>query len=85
MKLLSSFYGGIKTKEQFLGLGLKRQTRQLLRENLGNYWGELSMDYYTCYTKDKDRPNQNLYNCRNATLIVARCGDDNGTGGALNS
>jgi hypothetical protein len=71
MKLLSSFGRG-KTKAYLFWLGhvqawryanSKREPRQLL--------GELSMDYYT--KKDKDRPNQNLYQLpTHESLIVAR-------------
>jgi hypothetical protein len=89
MKLLSSFLRQENKDERahfWLGLGRngKGTLCELLRENLGNYWGELSMDYYTCYTKDKDRPNQNLYNCRNARILnSSEIGDDNGTGGSV--
>jgi phage/plasmid-associated DNA primase len=40
-----------------------------LRNVLGNYWGELSIDYYTNHSQGLDRPNQNLYNCRNARVL----------------
>ena len=40
-----------------------------LRNALGNYWGELQVEYYTTSNRDADRPNQNLYNCRYARVL----------------
>ena len=36
---------------------------------LGNYWGDLNINYYTTYDKGADTPNQNLYNCQNLRVI----------------
>ena len=36
---------------------------------LGNYWGDLNINYYTTYDKGADTPNQNLYNCRDSRVL----------------
>ena len=43
----------------------------LLRYVLGKYWGELEMSYYTTSTRDADKPNQNLYNCRQSRVLFS--------------
>jgi hypothetical protein len=80
MKLLSSLRQNKDERHFWLGLASKgRYVNSCGR--ISATIGELSMDYYTCYTKDKDRPNQNLYNCRNARILnSSEIGDDNGTG-----
>ena len=74
VKLLASFLRqGNKEEKGYFWLGRGRNgkgtTSEMLQNGLGNYWGELSMDYYTIHSKDIDRPNQNLYNCRNARVL----------------
>jgi phage/plasmid-associated DNA primase len=74
MKVLASFLRGFNKDEKayfWLGEGRngKGTVTALLQNLMGGYWGELNMDYYTNYTKEVDRPNQNLYNCRNARVL----------------
>jgi phage/plasmid-associated DNA primase len=74
MKVLASFLRGFNKDEKayfWLGDGRngKGTVTYLLQNLMGGYWGELNMDYYTNYTKEVDRPNQNLYNCRNARVL----------------
>ena len=89
MKYLSSFLEG-ENKHQiamfFLGKGRngKGTLCDLLRSVLKNYWGELDMGYYTNHSKDVDRPNQNLYNCRNANVLnTSEINDTNSFGSSV--
>ena len=74
LKQMASFLKQENTEEKgyfWLGRGRngKGTTTELLKNAIGKYWGELSMDYYTTYSKDADRPNQNLYNCRKSRVL----------------
>jgi len=89
MKYLSSFLRGLNKEEKahfWLGEGRnsKGTITSLLKDVLGNYWGELNMEYYTNHVKDADRPNQNLYNCRNARVLnSSEVSDSNENGDAV--
>jgi hypothetical protein len=90
MKQLSSFLKQ-ENKEVFayfwLGEGRngKGTVIALLIMILGDYWGELSMDYYVNHTQGVDRPNQNLYNCRNARVLHSgEMNDENHAGKPVN-
>lgn len=74
MKLLSSFLKQENMEELahfWLGKGRngKGTIAELMKNVIGDYWGELNIDYYTQYEKGNDRPNQNLYNCRNSRVL----------------
>jgi phage/plasmid-associated DNA primase len=74
LKQMSSFLKQENKEEKgyfWLGKGRngKGTSTDGLRNVLGNYWGELSIDYYTNHSQGLDRPNQNLYNCRNARVL----------------
>jgi phage/plasmid-associated DNA primase len=73
-KQLASFLKQENTEEKgyfWLGRGRngKGTCTDVLRNGIGFYWGELNMEYYTNHSKDVDRPNQNLFNCRNARVL----------------
>ena len=59
-----------KEEKAYFWLGKGRNgngtTTDVLRNMLGSYWGELNMEYYINQNTGVDRPNQNLFNCRNA-------------------
>jgi hypothetical protein len=74
MKQLSSFLKQENKEEKgyfWLGRGRngKGTSTDSLRNVLGNYWGDLNMEYYINQSQGLDRPNQNLYNCRNARVL----------------
>ena len=89
MTYLSSFLeGGNKDNIGMFWLGKGRNGKgsicDLARNAIGKYWGELSMNYLTNHSKDVDRPNQNLYNCRNSNVLnTSEIADDNGFGSAV--
>jgi hypothetical protein len=81
-KLLSSFLRqGNREELAYFWLGRGRNGKgtltELIKMVLGYYWGELSMDYYTSHSEGADRPNQNLYNCRNSRALNSTEVDDN--------
>jgi phage/plasmid-associated DNA primase len=58
---------------------------ELIKNAIGLYWGNLSMDYFTSYSKDADKPNQNLYNCRaSRVLCSSEIGDSDSSNKAVN-
>ena len=74
LKQMASFLKQENKEEKgyfWLGKGRngKGTTTDVLRNVLGSYWGELNMEYYINQSKDVDRPNQNLFNCRNARVL----------------
>jgi phage/plasmid-associated DNA primase len=74
LKQMASFLKQENKEEKgyfWLGQGRngKGTTTDVLRSVLGSYWGELNMEYYINQSKDVDRPNQNLFNCRNARVL----------------
>ena len=74
LKQMASFLKQENKEEKgyfWLGKGRngKGTTTDALRNVLGAYWGELNMEYYINQSKEVDRPNQNLYNCRNARVL----------------
>jgi phage/plasmid-associated DNA primase len=74
MKVLASFLKQNNSEEVayfLLGEGRngKGTLTTLLQNTLGQYWGELNIEYYTAYDKGVDTPNQSLYNCRNARVL----------------
>lgn len=57
---------------------------ELIANTLGNFWGELNIEYYTAYAKSNNSHNQALYNCRNARVInTSEIADTNENGGAV--
>ena len=67
----------------WLGAGRngKGTATELLRVALGSYWGELNMSYYIDQDHGSDKPNQNLFNCRNASVLNScEVENDNGFG-----
>ena len=62
------FYNRMQKKTPFFCKGEGRNGKGTLikpfKNALGNYWGDLNMNYYTTYDKGVDNPNQNLYNSR---------------------
>jgi len=87
LKLLASFLKQENKEEKgyfWLGRGRngKGTISEMVKNILGKYWGELSMENYTTYAKDKDRPNQNLFNCRSARVLnsseIADSNENNG-------
>jgi phage/plasmid-associated DNA primase len=83
LKLLASFLKQENKEERghFMvgkGRNSKGTICEAVKNALGRYWGELNMDYYTNHSKEKDRPNQNLYNCRDARVLnSSEVADDN--------
>jgi hypothetical protein len=82
LKQLSSFLKQENKEEKgyfWLGRGRngKGTTTDLLSNALGNYWGELNMENYTNISKEVDKPNQNLYNCRRARVLNSSEVNDN--------
>lgn len=74
MTVLSSFLRQSNKEEKayfFLGRGRngKGTLSVLLNNVLGNYWGELNIEYYTVYDKSPNAHKQNLYDCRNSRLL----------------
>jgi len=74
MKVCSSFlYQENIDEKGYFWLGSGRNGKgtktSLLKNTFGNYWGELSMSYYTTFDTKTDAPNQNLYNCRNSRIL----------------
>lgn len=43
----------------------------LQKNALGNYFGDIKMDYFTTYDKSADAPNTNLYDCKHSRFIMA--------------
>ena len=74
LKVLSSFLRQCNQEEvaYFLtgkGRNGKGTLSTLLSNVLGEYWGELNIEYYTNYDKGTNVHKQNLYNCRNSRVI----------------
>ena len=81
LKTLSSFLRqGNREEKAYFWLGRGRNGKgtlsELIKMVFGYYWGELNMDYYTSHSEGPDRPNQNLYNCRNARVVNSTESDD---------
>tara|TARA_R110000868_G_scaffold311218_1_gene572302 strand:- start:903 stop:3875 length:2973 start_codon:yes stop_codon:yes gene_type:complete len=89
MKYMSSFLEGENPDQLgmfWLGKGRngKGTLCDLLRSAIGNYWGDLDIGYLTNHSKDVDRPNQNLYNCRNSNVLnTSEVSDSNSFGTAV--
>lgn len=89
LKVLSSFLRQQNKEEQayfFTGKGRngKGTVSSLTNNALGNYWGELNIEYYTAYNKQNNSHNQTLYNCRNARVInTSEISDTNENGSAV--
>ena len=85
-KVMSSFLRQINAEEKcyfWLGKGRngKGTLSKLLNLSLGNYYGELNIEYYTNYDKGVDSPNANLASIQNARLInTAEVGEVAGQG-----
>jgi len=74
LKVLASFMKqeNLEEKAYFLtgrGRNGKGSLTTLLNNVLGNYWGELNIEYYTNYDKGTNYHQQNLFNCRNARVL----------------
>lgn len=62
----------LEEKAYFLtgrGRNGKGSLTTLLNNVLGNYWGELNIEYYTNYDKGTNYHQQNLFNCRDARVL----------------
>ena len=76
MKQMASFLKQENVEEKgYFWLGRGRNGKgtgsELIKNAIGLYWGNLSMEYFTSYSKDADKPNQNLYNCRNSRVLCS--------------
>lgn len=86
LKVMSSFLRQDNKEEKayfWCGKGRngKGTLTTLLNNILGEYWGELNIEYYTNYDKGSNTHQQNLYNCRYSRLInTSEISDENESG-----
>ena len=74
MKVISTFLVQENKEEKaYFWLGNGRNSKgtstKLIANTLGNYYGELNVEYYTMPSGGPDAPNQNLYNGRRKRLL----------------
>lgn len=74
LKVLSSFLRQCNQEEvAYFWTGKGRNGKgtlsTLLNNILGEYWGELNIEFYTNYDKGSNNHKQNLYNCRHSRVI----------------
>lgn len=86
LKVMSSFLRQDNKEEKayfWCGKGRngKGTLTTLLNNILGEYWGELNIEYYTNYDKGSNTHQQNLYNCRFSRVInTSEISDENESG-----